>query len=363
MSKNNFGEWLQSQRRDKRLSLRALAQSAGVGRSTLSDWEAGKSLPRLPELEAVCSTLDVSPEERQTVLREMETPRALQRLQSESSFYYPDFVERAGHLPHGGDLLKALRLRNRWTLQEAAQRMEVRQTTLGRWEKGEHFPDAAKLQTVCFVYGASEQEIVALTCGRYSLDHTSSALLPPEALEHRFRTELEPLELSAEIHPGKEAAFLSMEAALYPHALRNKTVRPLLAEVYAHHANYLRNWRLDSETYASRSLALVPRSQKMPYYAALAVVSASDEFWERTHDTQGQVTNWLNRWLKWEFPPFAMSWMLRKFSGLLRVQGDFDGARAQLRRAEVLPPHDKSDFDHVEVCRYHAMTLLWAFIH
>ncbi len=49
-----------------------------------------------------------------------------------------------------------------WTLQEAARRIGVQQTTLGRWENGEHFPDAAKMQTVCFVYGASEPEIVAL---------------------------------------------------------------------------------------------------------------------------------------------------------------------------------------------------------
>ena len=355
---NEFGAWLKARRGQARLSLRALAKTAGVAASTLSYWEAGKSLPRLPELESVFDALAVSAKERQTVLQAMETPRALQRSQSESALYRPAFVEKAGHLPHGGDLLKAMRLRKQWSLQDAARQIGVRQTTLGRWEKAEHFPDAAKLQTVCFVYGASESEMTALTCGRYSLDQTGAAQLSPEALEHRFRTELQPLELTAEAHPGCDLRFLSMEAALWTHALHDERVSPLLAEVYAHHASYLRNWRLDNETYAYRCLELLPRDTQLPGFAALAIVCVNDALLARKTTAHKQLTPWLNHWLTRGIPPHYASWMLRKLSGLLCLQGDFEGARRELRRANALPEHERSEFDRLEVRRYHAMSLL-----
>ncbi len=337
-----------------RMGLSQLYQLRGrVGRSTLSDWEAGKSLPRLTELEAVFDVFNVSAHVRQTVLRQMDSPRALQRSQSGSLLHCPDFVERAGQLPHGGDLLKAMRRRKHWTLQEAARRIGVQQTTLGRWENGEHFPDAAKMQTVCFVYGASEPEIVALTCGRYALSSSPSPSLLLDALEHHFRTELEPVELSAETQPGRELDFLSMAASLYPYALRSETVRPLLAEVYAHHANSLRNWRRDSEEYAFRALQLFSPAERTPYFVGLAVVSEYDVLLARSRKSQSQAAKWLNRWLKYEFPPAAASW-------LLRIQGDYDGARAQLYQAERLPERENAEFDHLEIRRYQAMMLLSA---
>ncbi len=360
MSKNGFGEWLKTTRTVRGLSVRGLAQTAGVGRSTLSDWETGKSLPRLPELEIVFDALQVSPSERQDILRGMETPRALRQSQGETALFCPEFVERAGLLPHGGDLLKAMRFRKRWTLQAAARRIGVRQTTLGRWERGEHFPDGERLQTVCFIYRASEAEVVALTCGRYSLDQDTAETLPFDALEARFRSELEPIELAAEIHPGSELRYLSMEAALYPYALRNEKARLLLSEVYAHHANYLRNWRITSDVYAFRSLELLPSANRLPAFAALAIVSVSDVLIHRHDKGQRSAKAWMTGWLKRDFPPLAMSWMLRKFAGLLKIQGDFDGARAQLYRAEALPWHENSAFDLIEIRRYHAMTLLAA---
>ena len=123
MSKNGFGEWLKTTRTAQGLSVRGLAQKAGVGRSTLSDWEAGKSLPRLPELEATFDALGTLAEQRQDVVRQMETPRALQRSQTDTALFCPNWVEQVGLPPHGGDLLKAMRLRKRWTLEEAARQI------------------------------------------------------------------------------------------------------------------------------------------------------------------------------------------------------------------------------------------------
>lgn len=358
MKYNDFGVWLQSRRVAAGLSLRALAQAAGVGRSTLSYWEAGKFLPRLPELEAVWDALAVSQEERQAVLRLMPTPRAAEQSQSQAQIAHPAFVERAGTLPHGGDLLRAMRTRRNWTQEHAARQIGVQRTTLGRWERGEHFPDAAKLQTVCFVYGASEAELTALTCGRYSLAQDSAVNLSVDALEHHFRTQLQPLELTAEIHPGRDLDFLSMEAALWTHALKTETVRPLLAEVYAHHASYLRNWKQINEGYAYRCLELLPRTERLPRFAALAVVCAADGLMERTANNRGQVARWLSQWLKRDFPPHSTSWLRRRASSLLCSARDFKGAQHQLEQATRLPEDDRSPFDRREIQRYHASNLL-----
>jgi len=359
MSEDTFGSWLKARRGAAGLTLRALAAKAGVGRSTLSDWESGKRLPRLSELETAFDALSISPAERQMVLRQMPSSRALQRAKSETGLHRPEFIERAGHLPHGGDLLKAMRLRKGWTMQDAGGRLGVGQTTVGRWESGEHFPDGERLQTVCFVYGASEAEILALTCGRYSLGQTGAAKLSPEALEHRFRTELAPLELAAELHPGRELDFFTLEAALWTHALNNEILRPLLAEVYAHHASYLRNWRQNNDVYASRCLELLPRTERLPEYAALAVVCVADALMARTRNRRGQVTTWLTRWIGREFPPQSASWLLRRLSGLLCERKDFEGALRALERAGRLPEDGQSEFNQREVRRYHAWNLLF----
>jgi transcriptional regulator with XRE-family HTH domain len=359
MSDNRFGVWLRARRSQQGISLRTLAQSAHVGRSTLSDWETGRTLPRLSEWEQVCTALNVPAPERQELLRSMESPRALLQAQLEAWQQQPTFVEQAGHLPHGGDLLRAMRRRKHWTLAQAAQRIGVRQPTLSRWERGERFPDADTLQTVCAVYGASQAERTALVCGRSSLAQDVTEHLSLDALEHRFRTQLQPLELTAEIHPGRDLDFLRMEAALWTHALHKESVRPLLAEVYAHHGCYLRNWRQSGEVYASRCLELLPPTKRLPGFASLAVACVSDALNSRTGNRRGQASAWLTPWLSRCFPPHSLSWLLRRASGLRCERRDFAGAQHFLEQAKRLPEDRHWAFDQREIQRYQAWNLLY----
>lgn len=60
--------------RDLRLSVRQVAERAGIGKSTVSYWEAGSFQPRLPELDAVLHALDASPAERARALALVDAP-------------------------------------------------------------------------------------------------------------------------------------------------------------------------------------------------------------------------------------------------------------------------------------------------
>lgn len=48
-------------RMSKKLSLRKLAEKAGVSYSSISNWETGKTVPDLASLELVANTLEEKP--------------------------------------------------------------------------------------------------------------------------------------------------------------------------------------------------------------------------------------------------------------------------------------------------------------
>lgn len=58
-----IGPLIQKKREERGVSQRSLAESAGVGVSTLHDIETGKSSPRIDTLEALCSVLNLTPTE------------------------------------------------------------------------------------------------------------------------------------------------------------------------------------------------------------------------------------------------------------------------------------------------------------
>jgi transcriptional regulator with XRE-family HTH domain len=250
---NGLSATLKTMRKAQGLTLVELAQRAGVTHPTLSRWERGVCLPRLPELEAVLKALKVSPAQRRQALKQMETPRAALRLDTERRQNAPEFLAQAGTLPHGGDLLRAMRHRRGWKLEDLANALSLSASTLSRWEQGDTWPSPERLHRLCSALSASQAEIEALTCGRFSLADFGLGGRSLEALEHDFRAHLEPLMMVSELNPGLELRFLRLEAALWPHALRRDSVRPLLADVYAHHANYLRNFRCSGVQYAPRA--------------------------------------------------------------------------------------------------------------
>ena len=78
--RQQLGERLRTWRRQRRLSLGDLAGRAGVATGTLGGWERGLRWPRLPELDAVLSALDVPLVQRHEVLALIDAPRARRSL-------------------------------------------------------------------------------------------------------------------------------------------------------------------------------------------------------------------------------------------------------------------------------------------
>src|SRR5262245_23148534 len=101
-----LGAYLKEQRTGRVMTLDQVASSAQVSRRTLLRWEAGATLPRLPELEAVLQALGLTGLQRRHALALIEAPRAVLRLRQESR---QDAVgEELGPLPLAGDLLRAM---------------------------------------------------------------------------------------------------------------------------------------------------------------------------------------------------------------------------------------------------------------
>src|SRR5580658_7004985 len=92
-----LGSLLKTWRSQRSISLSGLALKAGIGKATLSRWEAGRTLPRIAELEAVLGALNVSGALRHEALVCLDAPRALHRLQ-----------ELEEGLPLRGDLIRAM---------------------------------------------------------------------------------------------------------------------------------------------------------------------------------------------------------------------------------------------------------------
>jgi transcriptional regulator with XRE-family HTH domain len=74
--RRQLAELLRRWRAQRGVSLSALARHAGIAKGTLSGWEGGLHWPRLPELDAVLTALEVSPTERREALALIGAPRA-----------------------------------------------------------------------------------------------------------------------------------------------------------------------------------------------------------------------------------------------------------------------------------------------
>src|SRR5262245_38168279 len=113
-----LGAYLQALRTTRNLSLRGLAERAQLAKGTLSYWESGRYQPRLPELEAALEALGASKEERARALSLVEAPRAERLRREEAGVVH--LAEDLGPMPSVGELMRALRLRQRMTPEQAA---------------------------------------------------------------------------------------------------------------------------------------------------------------------------------------------------------------------------------------------------
>jgi transcriptional regulator with XRE-family HTH domain len=254
---SHIGGWVRHWRTAQSLSLRELAGRAGVGRSTLSGWEKGDFQPRLPELEAVLHALSVSAEQQQQALRLLPASRAIRQLKTEA-MAQSLLPEMQDTLPIAGRLLRALRLRQAWTLERAAHHLGCTPGTLSRWERGETQPASDHLERLLLLLGAEESECIAFTNGRL--------LLPPDLSEQHCSLDTLEAERWALIRrafsgeqTGIDLGFFLLERALWAQAERQLAARLALASTWAHHAEWLM-WEgrmQEASEYAERVLEMV----------------------------------------------------------------------------------------------------------
>lgn len=147
-----IGAILQRQRTQQGMSLGKLALLAGVHRSTLSRWEAGKTTPLVTELELVLEALELPQELCHQCWQHIDRPRAMQRLTPSAPADTPT-------LPvSGGELLRALRRRSGCTQSQVSVALGVTQSLLSHWENNSAWPDEEKLLLLCRRLGATRGE-------------------------------------------------------------------------------------------------------------------------------------------------------------------------------------------------------------
>ena len=204
------------------------AQKAGIHRVTLHRWEKGQAQPRLPELEALLKVLGASAVQRGQAVTLVDAPRA----QALVRVHLAGIAEQKGmaSMPHGGDLLRAMRLRRGWSLEEIAARIGMTSWTIRRWEKAETWPSIEQLHRLCYALEAKEEEILALTCGQFSRLGTTTGrtVQTLEERVHRFaQTLLDPP------FGLKDLELLSLRAEAWTLAARSRMGMRLLTDVYA----------------------------------------------------------------------------------------------------------------------------------
>src|SRR5262249_17226122 len=155
-----------------------------------------------------------------------------------------------GAPPMAGDLVHAMRQRGGWTQAQIATRLGVGQNTVARWERGDHLPSKEQMQALCFALDAQEEEIIALTTDRFA-ETPDETPLQREPVRNRLWRTLNSEDLS-------DLRFLTLERTLWRQAAQNEHALPLLADAYAHHAQFLSNYGhwVAAGAMARRALAL-----------------------------------------------------------------------------------------------------------
>lgn len=145
-----IGETIRRARFAHGLSLGALAEAAGVHKSTLSRWESGKSVPYAEELERVFSVLEVPQDTRTACWKALGVPRAARQLSTQEQAVT------------NGELLRALRLRAQLSQEDTARAIGIAQATLSDWENDYAWPTAENLARLCQALEATPKEEAGL---------------------------------------------------------------------------------------------------------------------------------------------------------------------------------------------------------
>jgi transcriptional regulator with XRE-family HTH domain len=322
-----LGIYLRQLRQYRKLSVRALARQAGISHTALSSWEQGKHQPYLPELEAVLKALGATPKQRQEVLSRMDAPRAVHQVRKEIAQQNALYA-LTQKPPHGGDLLRVMRRRGRMTLEGVAQQIGVQASTLSRWERGETWPEMVLLHALCRLLEASEEEIVALTCG-------PTLGFRPTTFDEVRQTALGVLRHT--IRGARGIEWPLAVHALFPYASQKTEAQILLACLYGDQARHLAEERCFEEAQPLAEKALLLREtlevsskvwgQKVHpgWQGAILAQAYIVSFRERAPSLQKGLAA-LQAGLQYVLNPQYRAWYLSEMGRLLGMVGQPEAA-------------------------------------
>jgi transcriptional regulator with XRE-family HTH domain len=332
---------LKTWRTERGFSLSGLALKAGIGKATLSRWEAGQKLPRIAELESVIDALGVSSAQRHEALVSLEVPRALHRLR-----------ETNQDVPLRGDLLRAMRMRRRRTQTEVAAQIGVSQATLAKWEATEDWPSVERLHALCYALEAHEDEVVALTRMR-------PASQPEQVTEitwDTYWTQIFSMVFSAEVPLLGDLVFHSAESELWRAIEAVPIAETLLAMLYAYHARWLSEFGRDQEAIATaqRALRRVGAHPPLQDDWLNAVVTLARELAQRR--SYSEAIRLLRTYLPQAKTPKYRAWLAADLARYQSEVGDADSAiRLSLQAARIARQEAPVEefwfrrFDHAEI--------------
>jgi transcriptional regulator with XRE-family HTH domain len=297
------------------MTLRGLAAAAGISPAAVSKWESGTAQPRMPELDAVLAALNCSDALRREAYSRVNAPRALNRIKSLSAppagspLFPPVAPPRIVWFPSSGDLLRCLRLRRGLTQERVALLLEVRTSTVSRWESGEMLLPERHRHACTALLATSVEEQRALKNVFLALtEEGSEGATSRDALDQRVEG------LHRDVICGTsdlmDLRFLSLEAQLFKQPVAAWS-QYLLLKTLTWHAQWLM-WQdrdLEAGAMARRALSLMSRQEKPDprcFRAAQIYASQLVRGHRATHPERGLKL--LSKWLPQASWPHMEAW-------------------------------------------------------
>jgi transcriptional regulator with XRE-family HTH domain len=290
-------------------------------------------------LEATLRALGADASQWERALSLVEAPRAVARLRQEAGERNADLVGLAGHAPTTGDLLRAMRLRRRRTVEQVATGLGVSPRSVRRWERSEAALPEERIDDLCRLLSVTPEERVALSQQRLWL-WTPEWQSPPslEAAEQQCER------LVGQMHQGEMALMdlrlLSLEAQLWPEATQNPSARRVLSRVFATHAQYLEGTGRATEVsaYSDRALDLLAGKSAPERWWFLAVhgtgyVLAAHLGAQQRYRRQ---VEYLRRWLDLTDDPFWQTSLYRDMADYALQSGQVEASLGWIGKAEAL---------------------------
>lgn len=235
--------------------------------------------------------------ERRRALELIDAPRALARLHAMQ--LTPAGSDVKPHIPLPGDLLRAMRQRRGWSLEQTAGQLDISATTLSRWEHSESWPSESQLHALCYLLQAHPQELIALSAGRVHF-HAGAQAFPSRQEDME---QLVAQIVNAEVALDRSLAdlyFLSLERRLWGLSQQSEVGRRMLIDAYVCHCRHLlQDARvLDARAPAWHAMHLIGRWENPnAHWLWLVHAVAKDAAEKRYHPNPSEGIRVLQDWL------------------------------------------------------------------